>query len=78
MPGNVKSGMAAIRAKMAKRRTNKELIKYDSFFSVQLLSAEPTGATQKYKRIRALQSVVLHGEETVENVKLSCTKHFLK
>lgn len=45
MPGNVKSGMAAIRAKMAKRRTNKELIKDDSFFSVQLLSAEPTGAT---------------------------------
>jgi hypothetical protein len=42
-----------------------------------MLTPDPTGATQKYTRIGALELVrLIDNEQTLENVQLSCSKHF--
>ena len=56
------------------KRKGKEYAR-EMFISVQLLSPEPCGRTQKYTRIGALESVQLE-EQTLPGIKASCLNHY--
>ena len=73
----LKKDIQELKNKLANKRRKKDTTTEVCFFDVQLLSADPTGTTQKYKRIGALESVrLLEDEESFDNIKLSCLKHF--
>lgn len=65
-----------LREKLSKKRVGGKH-KKGMFISVQLLSSEPCGKTQKYSRISALESVEIE-EESLSNIKQTCISYFSK
>jgi len=73
----LKVGAEALRQTLAAKRLKNDARLDTEFIDIQLLSAEPTGVNQKYKRIGALHSVpLLRKNHTLENIKGSCIQHF--
>lgn len=74
---SLKKGVQNLQERLSAKRRKTEEVKEQTFFSLQVLASEPTGTTQKYKRIGALQSIkLIDNEETIENVCKSCLMHF--
>ena len=53
---NIKTGAAALREKLAKKRRKENISQEAQYLSTELLSTEPHGMTQKYKRIGAFET----------------------
>jgi len=65
-----------LRERLALKRKHKESVLEENCVNVQLLASEPSGLGQKYKRIGALEYVILEGSPTLQSLKQACLKHF--
>ena len=73
----LKNGAEELRQSLSTKRKNSTFKLDSEYVNVQLLSAEPSGITQKYKRIGALESVGLSQKKrNLSLIKEACIKHF--
>uniref|UniRef100_A0A7M5VAY7 Alpha-type protein kinase domain-containing protein n=1 Tax=Clytia hemisphaerica TaxID=252671 RepID=A0A7M5VAY7_9CNID len=75
MPAN-KGRTSEIKKRVAAVRSKKDNPGEPVYFNVQLLSATPAGKAMKFERLGTLESVLLTGENTLQDIKTSCLKHF--
>ena len=76
---NRKDDFAKFKEKVAKKRRGKEEATTSTdmdYITVQRLSSSVERRYQKYARIRALTSVPLGCEPTIQNIKEACKRHF--
>ena len=76
---NIKDQVKQLREKLSKKRRGEEKPEKEMIFlSVQLVSQDPQGTFQKYKRIGALKSVQIESNPTLESIREACIKHYKK